>query len=232
MPPTTATLEYDVNVVGSQAQAAIHLELEDVVLDYDATNALGYGFISDVTTNPTATRVARTITLSLIQPTLQNDNNPYTVPTGMAGATVDVITNFIGEIHSSSPDDAAGGIGAQTVTVNYLDAADGAHAQVVALDGETPVSLVTDDHATIVSIIITTVGTFGTSVGSLVITTAPGTPPFDCCPPNIGTLVANLPAGSYNNDPTGTGAALFGVFTGQLQSAIGSPVIAQPPVLA
>jgi hypothetical protein len=231
--PTEVSLEYTVNVVGAQSTGSIETELASVELDFDGLYALGYGFVSDTpSVNATPPQANRTIVLSLIQPELQNVNNPYTVPTGQAGVTVDVVTDFSGSIYSSSPNDSATGTGARTVTIHYLDALGGAHSQVVTLDGTTPVSLVNANYATIVSILITTAGSFGANEGSLTLTTASAATVDPCCPPNLGTVVASLPASSLVNDPTFSGVFVQNYFTGQLQEGTGSPVIAQLPVFS
>lgn len=83
--------------------------------------------------------------------------------------------NFQGSIVSSSPHDAAGGVGAQTVTITYKDKTGAPQApEVVTLNGTTPVDLVQTNHMTITNMVVTTSGVFGANAGTITILTALG----------------------------------------------------------
>jgi len=72
---------------------------------------------------------------------------------------------------SSSAADAAAGIGAQQVTITYLDASFVVHTEVVTLNGTTPVNTVGMNYAYIESIVVTQVGSSGTNLGTISIYT-------------------------------------------------------------
>src|SRR5271167_2322991 len=59
---------------------------------------------------------------------------------------------------SSSASDTAAGSGAQTVTINYLDASFVQHSETLSLNGTTPVATVGTNYLYIESIVVTTVG--------------------------------------------------------------------------
>jgi len=84
-----------------------------------------------------------------------------------------IIGNFQGSIVSTNDHDKVGDVGAQTVTITYFDKfGGGPFAEVVALNGTTPVNLVNLNHATITGMVVTTAGAFGANTGIITVLTA------------------------------------------------------------
>lgn len=81
-------------------------------------------------------------------------------------------TNAQRSVSSSSASDAAAGTGAQSVTINYLDAGFVAHSETVTLNGTTAVNTVGTNIAYIESMVVATVGSGTTNAGTITIFTA------------------------------------------------------------
>lgn len=76
--------------------------------------------------------------------------------------------NFQGSVVSSSANDAAAGTGARTIRITYYDAAmAGPFTEDVTLNGVTPVNLVGLNHCYIEKIVVLTVGSTRSNVGTI-----------------------------------------------------------------
>ncbi len=103
-------------------------------------------------------------------------------------------------VSSTSAADANGGTGAQSVTINYLDAAFAAHSETVVLNGVTPVNTVGTNIAFIESIVVASVGSGQVNAGTIQLFTATGgggTIWASAAPGDQGTAYAHhyVPAG-------------------------------------
>jgi hypothetical protein len=219
-----AIVNYNVNIVGIVPQATVEAALAAPALDQALAQVLGMSVSGDATTNPTGTQSERSLTYSLIQPVIQNTNNPITNPRFPTSVS----------LFSSSAADTAGGVGLRGITVNYLDRALAAHSFSIAMAGRTPVFPPKQDVYQIVSVVFASVGSLGTSAGMITIL---GFPFVDQRPDGTkenvpATVMVVVPAGYINNNPQQTCVELVELCTGQLQAAIGCPVIAVAPVIS
>jgi hypothetical protein len=153
-----------------------------------------------------------------------------------------------GSIVSTSPDDTAGGIGAQMVQIAYDDLGAVGHVDNVALNGQTPVNFTTTNKATVVlpGLTITAAGTFGYNTGIITVysglngTGAPvaniGQSFFSNFPPTyLKTVGADglplLPPGPQIVAADQT-CAFVGVYQEILSASLGCPVTAHTPTLS
>jgi hypothetical protein len=221
-----AIVNYNVNIVGIVPQATVEAALAAPVLDQAIANVLGMSVATDATTNPSGTQSERTLTYSLVQPVIQNTNNPITNP------------RFPHEvsIYSTSPNDTnfPPGVGVRGITLHYLDPSMGAQSVTIGLNGTTPVFPPKNDVYQIVSVVFFTVGALGTSSGMLTILGFPFVDQrADGTLENVpAQVMVTVPAGYINNNPQQTCVELVELCTGQLQAAIGCPVIAVAPVIS
>ena|SRR5215469_637346 len=103
---------------------------------------------------------------------------------GKGAPLFQLLGNFQGSVVSSSPNDTAGGIGAQQIQVTYHDKAGaGPFTENANLAGTTPVNFINTNHASINNITITAEGSQGTSIGIISIFSGPN---------GTGALIAQL----------------------------------------
>jgi hypothetical protein len=129
-----------------------------------------------------------------------------TVMSGLNGTGVLVnrdLNNFQGSIMSSNPNDNATGIGAQTVTVTYHDKTGaGPFTETITLNGTTPVSFVNTNHAVINNMVVATVGSYGSSTGTISMFTGVVVNDPSQGPPRVsGALIAYLGASFFQYYP-------------------------------
>lgn len=219
-----AIVSYYVNIVGIVPEAAVNAALSAPVLDQVIANVLGMSVSTDVTTNPIATQSERTLTYSLIQPVIQNTQNPIANPRFPCKVS----------IYSTSNEDTnfAPGAGVQVITVQYLNPAGDELSFTIGLRGRTPVLPPKNDIYQIVSVVFSSVGALGTSAGMLTILGFPFVDNrADGTLENVpAQVMVTVPAGYINNNPAQTGVELTELCTGQLQAILGCPVIAAAPM--
>jgi hypothetical protein len=223
-----AIVNYNVNIVGIVPQATVEAALAAPVLDQTVAQLLGLSVATDATTNPSGTQSERTLTYSLVQPVIQNTNNPITNPRFPHEVSV----------YSTSAQDTnfpgGSGTGVQRLTVNYLDPSMGAQSFTIQMHGKTPVIPPKQDVYQIVSVTFVAVGSLGTSAGMITILGFPFVDQrADGTLENVpAQVMVTVPAGYINNNPQQTCVELVELCTGQLQAAIGCPVIAVAPVIS
>ena len=100
-------------------------------------------------------------------------------------------TNFTGSIKSSSASDASAGTGARQVTIYYVDSTGAtAGTEVVTLNGTTAVNLATTTKCFIEKMIVTSVGSNGSNVGTITLFTGSG---------GTGTTVGTIAVGTITS---------------------------------
>ena len=150
--------------------------------------------------------------------------NLFTTPYASGDRAGQLLNNFTGTLVSTSDNDssAPGATGATSVTINYLDKLGNPLAQVVALNGTTPVVLPSSDHATIVSVIpnLPNTGIISIYTGDT--------------PLSTGAPAATVPASFVARFPIGTdqSAPFWDLYTHTLANGLGSVVTAAAPVLS
>lgn len=96
--------------------------------------------------------------------------------------------NFTGSIKSSSTSDTSAGTGARTVTIYYVDSTGAtAGTETVTLNGTTAVNLVTTTKCFIEKMVVATVGSNGSNVGTITLFTGSG---------GTGTTVGTIAVGT------------------------------------
>jgi len=96
-------------------------------------------------------------------------------------------TNFTGSVVSSSANDSAAGTGARTIRIFWMDSTGASiGTEDATLNGTTPVNLVTSTKCFIEKILVLTVGSVGSNVGTISLYTGAGA---------TGTLVGTIAIG-------------------------------------
>jgi hypothetical protein len=154
------------------------------------------------------------------------------VPAGLvvlsndANQPVFVIPNdWTGSIVSSSPADAAGGIGLQQLRIHYLDSLSNPQQEDVFLNGQTGVPLVNNNKRTITSLEPLAYGSFGMNAGTISIKSAKN---------GGGSPMAGISQSFNQSFPIGTDqACLFrGIYTHVLAASMGSAVTVGPVTIS
>lgn len=129
-------------------------------------------------------------------------------------------TNFTGSIVSSSASDTAVGTGARTITITYLDQTGaGPFTETVTLNGTTAVNLVNTNHAFIENIVVVTVGSGGSNVGTITLFRGAG---------GTGTNVASIGASdnrtfwAHHYTPIGKTTYITGSLIANTSSTVGA----------
>ncbi len=102
-------------------------------------------------------------------------------------------SNFTGSVKSSSASDASAGVGARQVTIYYVDSTGAtAGTEVVTLNGTTAVNLVTTTKCFIEKMVVTSVGSTGSNVGTITLFTGSGGTGTTVGTIAVGTVVATV----------------------------------------
>jgi hypothetical protein len=146
-------------------------------------------------------------------------------PNGTGFPVFALPAQFTGSIFSTSPADAAGGVGAQTVTVSYNDSLGNPHVETIALNGTTPVNFVNSNKQTITNIIVATEGAFGANAGIITLMTGLN---------GTGAPISRIDPSFFQYFPFGTDQTIpfRGIYTQILATALASQITESPPALA
>jgi hypothetical protein len=220
---TTATCVYTATATGITVTAlASAMDKTIVPVDQDFLNLMALSVTSD-TTGSAGPLVTRTIVLALNVPTFISAFGSNPAPPGVPPGI-----QWTGTIHSRSAKDTSGGLGARTVTVNYLDAASGAQTEgPITLQGTTKVLLTKANYCQITSITLNTVGADGANDGDIIITRTTG------LATNAPLVIGYIPASFYTKCiPQGVQqASMIGPWMQlPLQGRLGIPVTPVLPV--
>lgn len=220
---STATLVYTFPAYGVTA-SEMRVAVENVVLDETILVPLAVTLTSDTTTTISG-GVTRTLVINLVQPPTVDVLNPPMLPYVPAAQSAQY--NFTGSIVSSSDDDNAAGVGAQTVTVTYFDElGSGPFTEVVTLNGTTPVEMANPNKSQIVTIVNTTVGSLGANAGQITLYADPVPgypPPAKPTSPQPAPIVVTVPACFATLFPvaeTDQSTPFIELFTGQFATMI------------
>ncbi len=162
--PSTATLDYFVNPIGS-AVADLMLMIAPSVIPLDVAlwQSLGVTITSDVVSNQ-AGRARRRVVVNLRQsPFIASAANAPVSPIDAANKMP-----FILGVRSTSADDTAAGTGVRTLRVAYLDESGGAQAADFTMAGRTEVFAgATQNFNNITGVTFLTTGAFDSNKGQI-----------------------------------------------------------------
>lgn len=227
--PTTATMTFTaIPYASTAAQLALMMNPGVVPLDPSLPDSINVTVASDgaavsggnsVRTTVVALRQPPTHPTLANQPVDQGGNNvPYRV-----------------RVMSTSPLDANGSTGLETVTLNYLDPASGAHSEAINLNGTTWVNSVNVNYWNLVNLTNTTVGTLAGNQGVIIVQALPLVDPTGAPISTIPApaVVASMPEVIFVNFPTTASLAeAFSCWlTAALEKLVG-PVVTAAPVIA
>jgi len=229
--PAQVTLEYSVTTANNQTDLSLLSAMQAVVLYTSPTQdpllcqVLGLTVQNDSSGSSPGT-VTRIITLNMTIAA----GAPVAPPSFDVHPPPKEVPRVV--LFSSAPADTAGGAGAQSVTLGYLDEAGNAATVTVALEGRTPVAVPlagnTSGFFRVTQLEVATVGASGASQGQITLSSADAEDrPIDAiamlpvsyfalCGGNLGAMVDNL----------------RNLFTATLARALVTPVTAAVPVLS
>ncbi len=217
----TATLDYLVNSYGATAaNLAVYIEKASLPLPTGLFAKASVSVTSDVS-SVVGGQARRRLILNLQQPQLQITNQNVKLIPGLLTPT-----QYALQVYSSSADDNfAGGVGARSVQIGWLDATGTPQSDTFNLSGKTPVfggaGLLDCAGITQTNTSILTAGALGANRGTLYIRAVQVAGNY----PNDG-IVGCIPDSFYNRFPNGSDqkSPFQGLLTQLLSQAVGRVV--------